>query len=212
MHILERDVGLRPAAAALAAVFVVLPSPGTAAQWLEASGGIFETALYILLMWRTRRWPIWCGLIFGLGFVHRPFTAYGFLALTALDTAHGRLVTRRDLARVATMLIAAAGVWLIVQVVLPYSSAMGPGTTPADLGHRGTAVGAIVNRFCFKWQTRPSAIWKLATVHWPMLFGTKEQRLIDYAVNSHLSRASTASGGYWRARCSPPRSAFYESS
>jgi hypothetical protein len=44
---------------------------------LAASGGIFEPALYVLLLWVTRRRPVWCGLIFGIGFVHCPFTAYG---------------------------------------------------------------------------------------------------------------------------------------
>ena len=74
VRVFERDVGLGPPAAALATVFVLVPSPGTTAQLLEASGGIFEPALYVILMWITRTRPVWCGLILGLGFIHRPFT------------------------------------------------------------------------------------------------------------------------------------------
>ena len=188
VRILERDVGLHPLSAALAAIFVILPSPGTAAQFLEASGGIFDAALYILLIWMTRRRPVWCGLIFGLGFMHRPFTGYGLIALLALDAANGELRTRRGLTRLAAMLTTASGVWLLVQLAVPHSPAMGPGTTPADLKIAGSAIGAISDRFCFEWDTLPAAAWKLATVHWPMLFGTRVQRLFDFAVNSHLSQ------------------------
>jgi hypothetical protein len=194
VRILERDVGLHPVAAALAALFVVLPSPGTAAQFLEASGGIFEPALYILLIWVTRRRPVWCGLIFGIGFLHRPFTAYGLVALLALGAARGTLFTRLGLRRLATMLIVPGCLWLIVQLAVPYSSAMGPGTTPAQLKYPGSAMGAIADRFCFEWDMLPRAIGRLLTVHWPMLFGTKVQRLIDFAVNSHLTQGLPAAG------------------
>jgi hypothetical protein len=194
LRILERDVGLRPSAAAIAAVFVVLPSPGTAAQMLEASGGIFEPALYVLLMWVTRRRPVWCGLIFGLGFVHRPFTAYALISLFLLDAAGRTLLSRNGLRRIARMLCASVAVWLVVRLANHYSSAMGPGTTPANLKHQASDLAAVADRFCFDWHTLPVACWKLITVHWPMLFGTKVQRLLDYAVNSQLTQGMRGAG------------------
>jgi hypothetical protein len=194
LWILERDVGLGPTAAAIAAVFVVLPSPGTTAQMLEASGGIFEPALYVLLLWVTRRRPVWCGLIFGLGFVHRQFTVYGLISLFVLDAARGTLFTRSGLRRIVRMLSASAAVWLAVRLANHYSSAMGPGTTPADLKHQASDLAAIADRFCFDWHTLPGAFWKLITVHWPMLFGTKVQPLFDYAVNSHLTQGMRGAG------------------
>ena len=194
VRVFERDVGLGPPAAALATVFVLVPSPGTTAQLLEASGGIFEPALYVILIWITRTRPVWCGLILGLGFIHRPFTAYGLIALLVLTSARGALLTRDGLRRLATMLGASVTVWVIVRLADPYSSAMGPGTTPAQLKHPGSDLAAIAERFCFDWQTLPPAIWKLFTLHWPMLFGTNVEPLLDYAVNSHLTQGMRGGG------------------
>jgi hypothetical protein len=43
-------------------------------------------------------------------------------------------------------------------------------------------------------QELPGACWKLITVHWPILFGTKVQPLLDYAVNSHLTQEMRGAG------------------
>ena len=62
----------------------------------------------------------------GLGFLHRPFTAYGLLGLLVLDGAHGTLFTRDSVRRMAWMLSVSAAVWLVVHLAYPYSSAVGP--------------------------------------------------------------------------------------
>jgi hypothetical protein len=74
LRLLEREVGLRPVAALVPTLFFILPAPATAAMFLFANGGTVEPLLYVLLLWIARARPGWCGLIFGIGFVHRAFT------------------------------------------------------------------------------------------------------------------------------------------
>jgi hypothetical protein len=81
VRMLERETGLRPALAALAASFFVVAPPGTSAQLMSALGVSVEPFLYVLLIWVLRERPIWRGVVLGLGFLHREFTAYGFAAL-----------------------------------------------------------------------------------------------------------------------------------
>jgi hypothetical protein len=185
---LRREVRLTPAAAAVTTIFFVLPSPGTAATLLEASGGVLEPFLYVLLIWIARRRPVWCGVAVGIGFLHREFSIYGLASLVALEAAHRSLFTWQGLRRLAITLLVASAIWGVVQAAAPYSSAMGPGTTWADLAYSGSNVAEIEKRFCFDWRTIPGGVAKLATVHWPQLFGTRVQRLSEYGIDSRASQ------------------------
>jgi DNA-binding transcriptional ArsR family regulator len=184
LSILQREVGLRPAAAGVAAIFFVLPSPSTASKLLEASGGLLEPFLYVLLIWLTKRRPVWCGVIVAVGFLHREFSIYGLASLLMLDLGRASLLTRSGVRRTLTMLSAAVAVWLVIQGVKPYSPAMGPGTTWAALPQSRGSVSSIDRRFCFEWRTVPGSCVKLVTVHWPQLFGTRVQHLSEYGINS----------------------------
>ena len=136
LRTLERETGLRPAAAAAATLVFVLAAPITAALYLTANGGNVEPTLYVLLLWLTRRRPVWCGAILGVGFLNREFTIYGALALLILEAAHRRLFTRDGLRRTATVFAVAAALWIVAQVAKQFSSAAGPGTSVDDLGGR----------------------------------------------------------------------------
>ena len=91
IRIFTREVGLTSGAALVATIFFVLPAPGTATKFLEASGGNVEPFLYVILIWLTRHRPNWCGLILGVGFLQREFTIYGLAALLTIEAAHGRI-------------------------------------------------------------------------------------------------------------------------
>jgi hypothetical protein len=107
---LTREALLSPVAAGLAMLFFAVPGPGPTAKLLEASGGIFEPLLYVLLLWSTWRRPTWCGLILGTGLLHREFTTYGFVALLVIAALRRSLFTRDGLARLAVMIAAASAV------------------------------------------------------------------------------------------------------
>ena len=190
--LLQRESGLTPVRACLASIFFILPPPGTAAHFVEASGGIVEPLLYVLLIWVTRRRPVWCGLVLGIGFVHREFTAYGFVSLLMVYAARG-LLTQRALTRTVITLFSAAAVWLVLHVAIAHGSAMGPGTTVADLP-TGRGQMELFARFCFQWTAIPSGLWKIATVHWPLLFGTAPEPLRAFNIESNTTQGMPAVG------------------
>ena len=133
VRVLCEDVGLRPAAALLASAFFVLAPPGTAGQLMSALGVSVEPFLYVLLIWMLRERPIAQGLVLGIGFLHREFTAYGFAGVLAVAALDRSLFTRARARRVAAALATAAAVWAVVWALRPYSSGAGPGTTPLDV-------------------------------------------------------------------------------
>src|SRR4051812_14617649 len=144
----ERDVGLRPALATLAALPFLLTAPGTSARLLDANGGNVEPALYVLLLWLTRERPAWGGLVLGIGFLQREFTIYALIALLAVEAFQRSLFTRAGLRRRWTMFRTAAEVWLVVQWLKQYSSAAGPGTTLANVYHPKDNLLELASRVC----------------------------------------------------------------
>jgi hypothetical protein len=191
---LEREVGLRPLHAGLATAFFTLAAPGTAAQLLEPSGGNLEPFLYVILIWLTRNRPNWCGLVFGIGFLHREFTLYGLVALLTMEAASRTLFTRDGIRRRLVMLRAAAEVWFVVQWLHLHSSAAGPGTSVALLLRAPNNLAEIAERICFNPQMILAGAWGIVTRHWPRLFGTAPERLLDYAIDSHARQGLEWSG------------------
>ena len=194
LRLLEREVGLRPALALVPTLFFVLPAPATAAMFLFANGGTVEPLLYVLLIWMTRRRPGWCGLIFGIGFLHREFTLYGFLALLAIEAGRGTLFTREGLRLRLATLRTAVGVWLFVQWIKHFSSGAGPGTSLADVYRPRDNVLELADRICVNVSSIPIGLWRLVTDHWPVIFGTRVQRLTDFGIESAGSQGLPGSG------------------
>ena len=188
VRLLEREAGLRPMLAAVAALPFIVPAPGTAAQLLEASGGNLETFLYVLLLWLTRRRPWLCGLILGVGFVQREFTVYGLVALVGVWAVEGVLFTRLGWLRVGRLVLAASGVWLAIQALRLVSSAAGPGTTIANLDGAPNNLLELAGRTCIAPATMAKGAARLVTEHWPQLLGTAVYRLSDFSIESRLTQ------------------------
>jgi hypothetical protein len=148
LHVLTDDVGLRPAFASAAAAFFAVAPPGTAAQLVSALGVSVEPFLYVLLIWLLRDRPVWQGLVLGGGFLHREFTAYGFVAVVVVAALDRSLFTRARAARIALALAVAAAVWAGIWAIRPYSSGAGPGTTPADVVGAANNVRGLLDRVC----------------------------------------------------------------
>jgi hypothetical protein len=185
LRLLERDAGLRPALALVPALFFVLPAPGTAAHFLDASGGNVEPFLYALLLWVTRQRPVVGGVIFAVGFLHREFTVYALLALLAVEAARGILLTGAGARRRFVMLIVSAATWVVVQLLKLVASPMGPGSSFGG-GETRSNVEELSNRFCIDPSTVPGALSDMVTVHWPRLFGVQPQSLLNFAIDSTL--------------------------
>jgi len=190
VRLFERDTGVPPAVAAIAASFFVLPAPITAAHLLTANGANVEPFLYVLLLWILRRRPVWLGIVLGIGFLNREFTIYGAIALLLVQAIRGAFRTRDGWIRAGVMFAAAAGVWIAVQVLHRYASAAGPGTTIADLyaGLPSNNLLEIVHRTCLAPGAMVRGIGALFTRHWPELFGLEPRRLTDFGIESTLSQ------------------------
>ena len=189
VRIFTREVGLSPGLALLAALFFVLPAPGTAVRFVEASGGNVEPFLYVVLIWLTRNRPNWCGVILGVGFLQREFTIYGLAALLVIEAAHGLLVTREGIVRRLKMFRTAAEVWLVVTWLKQYSSAAGPGTSLRDL-YQTTPdnVGELWNRICIDLGKMLAGLWAGMSGHLPQLFGMTAQPLLESGIDSSATQ------------------------
>jgi hypothetical protein len=186
------DGGLRPALAAVPVMVFALPAPSTAARFVEAMGGNVEPFLYALLMWTLRRRPGWCGIVLGIGFLQREFTLYGFLALLAIETLRGELLSRDGLRRRLTTLRTAAEVWLVVYFLRQFSSAAGPGTTLDDLSVARDNITELTSRMCLDPSTALKGFGAIVSTHWPTLFGTGRHPVADFGINSSVSQGGIA--------------------
>lgn len=183
---LRRDVRLRPAHAAFATLFFALAAPITTAHLLTANGGNVEPLLYVLLLWFARRHGLWLGLILGIGFLNREFTIYGAVALVLLAAMERQLFTRAAVVRFGTMAAVATGVWAMAQAAKQFSSAAGPGTSVADLYQQMASnnLAELARRICFDPRALAHGGMALLTDHFPQLFGTYVQPVVDFGVET----------------------------
>ena len=146
---------------------------------LKTLGGTVEPLLYVVLLWMTRRRPVWFGLIAGIGILQREFTAYGVVALLIVDAAEGAWRRREDWVRWVRVARTMAEVWLVVQFLKPFASASGPGTSAADLlaGTEQNNFANALHRLCFDPRLSFMGLGGLVTMHWPRLFGIEVRPL-----------------------------------
>jgi hypothetical protein len=225
MRLLVRDARLGPWAASIAALPLALPAAAVAARTTGATGGNVEPWLYILLLWAVRARPVAFGILLGIGMLHRELTAYGAVALLAMDAATVLTTTDRraavaDRARHWTL---AAVAWSAVQALArslqPFASAWGPGTHGDDVWAVMPAVDTLGGGWCFGPETWADRTHLLLTDHLPRIVGGIGAPLRDYGVLSGvysghpavgtwagvLTAAGLAGGGWhwWVRRRSP---------
>lgn len=180
------DAGLEPGRAAFASLFFALAAPITAAHYLTANGGNVEPCLYVLLLWRLRRRPIWFGVVLGIGFLNREFTIYGALALLSIEAVRRTLLTPETARRYALAFATAAATWCVVMLLRHFSSAAGPGTSIADLSASLATnnLSQVTERLCLDPRAIASGASRIFTTHWPELFGLEPQPLTDFGIES----------------------------
>jgi len=125
---LERGAGLRPLVGLAAALFFVLPPVALSVLLTEAQGGNLEPFLYVALLWLLRARPIWFGVVLGIGFLNREFTAFAVPIMLAGEALDGVLFTRARLRRWATAAVAFVATWQAVMGLQRWADFLGPGT------------------------------------------------------------------------------------
>jgi len=154
--VLHRDGGLKPVTALICSLFYVWASPALAESLVDAAGGNPEPFLYVLLLWVLRDRPLVFGVVFGIGFIHREFTAYGVTAIVGLALLDDWRVTTERLRAVALAGIGYMVVWQLVRTGFVFSNQFGPGAPIAIMcsrrrTHRGRSR-------CCRRSTRPSPL------------------------------------------------------
>jgi hypothetical protein len=189
---LHRDAQIRPAHAVAAAMFFLLAAPAMAKLLIETGGGNPEPFLYVLLLWLLRDRPLAFGLLFGLGFVHREFTAYGVTAIIAIALLADR---RLDARRLKAAALAGVGFFIVSQttrLAYLFSTPFGPGTT-VSLTEIAAGSGAIAQRSCFAPETIVPGLAGLFGNYFGTPFGATSDRIVTLGVRSDMP----AGPAYW---------------
>ena len=192
LRILVHDAGLTPRAALLASLFFILAPPIAASRLVEAQGGNIEPFLYTLLLWMTRANPVAFGVIGGIGFVNREFTAYAIAAIAVLEIWHGTFFTTINLRRKAVVLAEILGIALLVRMLMGHADLLGPGTAgalPPEVLNSQPAFW--LSRFCWNPAALvPNLRW-LVQENLGALFGWRVGPLSDYV------RSGLTAGHAW---------------
>ena len=201
---LERDLKLRPALGFVAASFFILAPPGTSLYFLEASGVNIEPFLVVLLLWVTRHRPLLFGVILALGFLHREFVAYGLGALLLIEAADGSLFSRVAWQRKLVAVISFGAVWQVVQLLKPYTSVLGPGTSMAVHGSlapfgalssgQTLNLANLLSFFCWDAALAFGNLAALVREHLPVLLGATPLALVNLSIDS---QARQGAPGLW---------------
>jgi hypothetical protein len=181
---LWRAAALRPLLGLVSVTPFALAPPDTAASLLEAAGNI-GPFVYVPLLWLVRDRPLWFGLVLGVGFLHREFTAYA-VPVFLFQQAARRTLWRPD--RVRLWLIAAAvtlATWQSAQALRQFSDPLGPGTRGRRVD-QSTGVGDVTDRIEFVASELPVRISAMLTEHLPGMLGGR-----------HLETLVAAQGHDW---------------
>lgn len=194
--LLTRDGGLRPAPALLASAFFTLCPPVAGAQLVAAMGGSVEPFLYILLMWMTRRRPMICGIVAGIGVLHREFSVYGLSAVLAVELVSAWPAWRAYAGRSMTTLLACASVLALGNAAVRFGDLYGPEMPRFELVAVPSNLAAVTSRpRCdLGDELGPNLSW-LTTHTLPTLVGTRGRGENEYFVG----QPAPAAPWLWRA-------------
>jgi hypothetical protein len=181
LRILVDDAGLTPRAALLASLFFILAPPIAASRLVEAQSGNIEPFLYTLLLWMTRASPVAFGVIGGIGFLNREFTAYAIAAILILEIWYGPFFTTANLRRKAVVFAEILGIALFVRMLMSHADLLGPGTAGAMPPEVLNSQPAFwLSHFCLNPQALvPNLRW-LVQENLGALFGWRVGALSDY--------------------------------
>lgn len=188
--ILHRDGGLRPVIALICSLFFVWAPPALAGSLVETGGGNPEPFLYVLLLWLLRHRPLAFGIVFGIGFTHREFTAYGVSAIVGLALLDDWRVTQERLRTVALAGIGYMVVWQLVRTGFVFSNPFGPGAAIAAPLGGGNNIEGLANRYCWAPDTIVPGLQGLFGNYLGIVFGADNHRLSDVGIRSVIVRTN----------------------
>jgi hypothetical protein len=184
LWVLHRDARLPPPVALLVSMFYVLAPPGMAASLVETGGGNPEPFLYVLLLWILRQRPLSFGMVLGIGFLHREFTAYGAAAIVVLALLQEPRISADRLRAVALAAVGYLIVWELARIAFLYSTPNGPGSTFGHPLTSGAKVAGLLGRVCWDPAAIGPVMVRLFRDSLAMSFGVDTYTLEQYGIVS----------------------------
>jgi hypothetical protein len=187
-----RRAGVRPAAAVLLGLPVLLPSAVSNAGLMDALGMTVEPAAFVLGLWYARRSPVVFGVVAAVGFHVREFVAYGVAAVLVADLLSGWLRTREGARQWLRAAMTAVGTAAFIAGLARFGSIRGPGTWLAtDVEGNLSTLGAA---FCFVPHQAWRNVLELGVSYLGLLWGPTPAPLSGAAVQSAVRQGMT---GAW---------------
>jgi hypothetical protein len=189
---LHRYAQLPALAAFAASLLFVLAPPVTGSLLIAAMGGSVEPFLYILLIWLLRERPIWCGVVAGVGFLHREFSVYGVVALLITAAVYQRREWRQLTGHWLVMGVVFLAVLELARVLLPFSDPFGPELAKIQFATGFSNVDAVIARVQCDGglELWPNVQYLFQTIL-PALFGTGGKGHNEYFLGPALAGNAT---------------------
>ena len=195
--VLHRDGGLKPITALIASLFYTWAAPALAGALVSTAGGNPEPFLYVLLLWVLRHRPLAFGVVFGIGFTHREFTAYGMTAIVALALVDNWRVTTERLRATALAGIGYLAVWQLVRTGFVFSDPFGPGSPITTTLGGGTNIEGLAGRYCWAPETIVPGLASMFGDYAGIVFGADNHRLAEVGVRSLVRTNVTGLPAFW---------------
>jgi hypothetical protein len=178
-------MGLRPAAAFVAALPFIVPTPVVAASFLQTLGSSgVEPLLYIVILWALRSRPVAFGAVLAVGFLHREFTMYALPALAVVYASDGSLFTREIVRWTARALGGFAAVWVALDYLRLHLEGLSLILQAQMLGRHA----------CFEMAQLPARLRYIFDTALPVLVGGTAMPLDTYGLRSSAIVGSSVIG------------------
>ena len=195
--VLHKDGGLKPALAVVASLFYLAASPAMAGRLVETGGGNPEPFLYVLLLWVLRSRPFAFGVVFGIGFLHREFTAYGLTAIVALALINDWRITAERFRAVALAAVGYLIVWQVARTGWLFSTPFGPGAPITAVLGAGDNLEGLAGRFCWAPEAVMPGWIGFFGRDLGVAYGASAGTLLDAGVRSSLTASLPGLAGAW---------------
>ena len=195
--VLHRDGGLKPVTALICSLFYVWAAPALAGSLVQTAGGNPEPFLYVLLLWVLRDRPLAFGVVLGVGFTHREFTAYGVTAIIGLALLDSWRVTYARLRVAALAAIGYMVVWQLVRTGFVFSNPFGPGAPVTAALGGGNNLAGLESRYCWAPDTVVPGLQGFFGDYAGIVFGADNHSLAEVGVRSLARTNVPGLPGFW---------------
>jgi hypothetical protein len=181
-------LGLRPVLALVACLPLITTTPVISDALVRPLGAAIGPFAWVLALWGLRRRPLWWGVVFCLGVLHREFVV---LALPALVLAGWRTPWRWRSAEWLRAVVGSAGVWVLIDLLKRSINGYGP--AGGDIDATSLTMQAKQLSLWLSLEGYATRVWDFIARAIPDMFGAGPYAVHDY----HGMFSSLTAGSWW---------------